>query len=566
MLVIRVQLLNGRYRATQFDDHARAEWPPHPARLFYAATDTVFDTDTPDPGEIAMLYAWEALGAPSVTCSDRINDSAESAWLRRAPTEHFVVGNSARSHRRDLQSHWQKLESLRIAVSDASDARTLERASKALEKATRTFADAVTAATRAGGAESASVIDGVLEVLPENRGKQPRTFPIVTPDTPEFSFQWDADLLGEHLATLDAVLSRITRLGHSSSQVSCSVSTKPVTPTWIPMQRGTRGTHDLRTVEPGVLDALRYAYGQHRGSGERTMHSELTPYRGPDRKVPDEASRQRGIGDWIVLPFETDKLPLSRTQDVTRAVRAALIRYAEEPVPSVVSGHGPGDEPVPHIGVLVLPNVTSPYSDGTIQSIAISLPSAISADDKDSVLNALAHWMDTETRSYNLRLVGGAARTLGEAVFHADSAASDESRGAISSRRFWARTSDSWSTVTPIALDRHPKIKASADFDTVTQAVAPIVADMCTSAGLPRPVNVTASPAPIWPTAPVVGRATPSRAAFPVYRVGGGDGARKFTTHVSMTFAEEVRGPIILGAGRFFGYGLCYPTPKGIAP
>ncbi len=566
MLVIDVHLLNGRYRATQFDDRSRPEWPPHPARLFYAAVDAVFSSaDVPNPAEVDMLHAWESLGAPSVTCSDRTEDATEFAWVERTPTEHFVAGNSATSHRRDVQPHWSKIEELKAAVAEATDTKSLQKASRALEKATRDLATAVTVGTKSIGSESDSVVKGVLELLPENRNKQPRTFPAVTPDTPSFSFTWDADLSVVQTTVLDGVLARITRLGHSSSQVSCKVSPDVPSPTWIPGSPGTRGIHALRTVEVGVLDALRESYARHRGRLERTMHAEITPYRRASVQQPDAAPAQSGIGEWIVLPFTNGKLPLSRTQDVTRAVRGALISHSEEPVASIVSGHGTGDGHVPHIAVLVLPNATNPQSDGLIQAVAVSMPSGADVADRGAVIDALSRWRNVDGR-FDLRLPGGPTRTLGEAVFHSDAPAFDDAPRRIATRSFWAQTSQAWSTVTPIALDRHPKIKASADFDAVTRAVAPIVADMCERVGLPRPVKVLVSPAPIWPSVPIVGRAAASRLAFPVYRIGGGDGSMKFTTHVSLTFSDDIRGPIVLGAGRYFGYGLLYPTPRGATP
>ncbi len=32
--------------------------------------------------------------------------------------------------------------------------------------------------------------------------------------------------------------------------------------------------------------------------------------------------------------------------------------------------------------------------------------------------------------------------------------------------------------------------------------------------------------------------------------------------HLVLTFGERVRGPLILGAGRFQGLGLCLPLPE----
>ena len=47
MLVLEIELLTGRYVAKQYDDHASAEWPPHPARVFSALVAACFE----DPAE-----------------------------------------------------------------------------------------------------------------------------------------------------------------------------------------------------------------------------------------------------------------------------------------------------------------------------------------------------------------------------------------------------------------------------------------------------------------------------------------------------------------------------------
>ena len=294
------------------------------------------------------------------------------------------------------------------------------------------------------------------------------------------------------------------------------------------------------------------------------MHAEITPYRRFSAESKVGVREQVGAGAWIVLSFGRNKVPMSRTQDITRSVRAALIAHADEPVAPVISGHGPGDDPTSHLGVLVLPNVTNPRSDGLVQGVALMLPAQLRDRDRASIDRALANWRNSNGH-YELRLPGGFAGLLAEAVFHTANPTSRGVEHGVTSRGYWARTAHTWSTVTPVVLDRHPKTKPSADFDTVTAAVAPIVADMCERSGLPRPRQINVSRAPVWPTVPVVGKTSNGRLAFPVFRVGG-DGPRKFTTHVGLVFPEPVQGPIVLGAGRYFGYGLLYPTPTGAMP
>ena len=70
MLAIEVTFLTGRYVATSYSDRRRAEWPPHPARLFSALAATHFSDEAPSPGERAALEWLQRLDAPELAVSD----------------------------------------------------------------------------------------------------------------------------------------------------------------------------------------------------------------------------------------------------------------------------------------------------------------------------------------------------------------------------------------------------------------------------------------------------------------------------------------------------------------
>lgn len=173
MLAIAIELLAGRYTATQFNDRSRPEWPPHPARLYSAMVAAWADSDNPDPGERAALCWLEEQGAPEIHCG---------AERPRAVVTHFVPVNDATAliPRGAGRSTYALVEGARTALAraeDTGDGKALNRAAAGLVKAR---AKAVTDAARAGsltGHETSSVAEGVLEVLPERRGKQGRTYP-----------------------------------------------------------------------------------------------------------------------------------------------------------------------------------------------------------------------------------------------------------------------------------------------------------------------------------------------------------------------------------------------------
>ena len=81
------------------------------------------------------------------------------------------------------------------------------------------------------------------------------------------------------------------------------------------------------------------------------------------------------------------------------------------------------------------------------------------------------------------------------------------------------------------------------------------VADACERIGLPRPVSVEIALSPMVPGA------QPVRAFRPwPGRPGRHSRAR---VHADIRFDRAVRGPVLLGAGRYFGLGLCLPVHDG---
>jgi CRISPR-associated protein Csb2 len=125
----------------------------------------------------------------------------------------------------------------------------------------------------------------------------------------------------------------------------------------------------------------------------------------------------------------------------------------------------------------------------------------------------------------------------------------------------WSATHNgarAWATVTPIVIDRHFKTKAprsadGADFQRVLalrqEELEDFIARSCRHIGLPVPIAVTASSYSVL-------QGVPGAREFPPILRGG---RARFQTHASLIFAEPIRGPVLLGAGRYQGYGLCRP-------
>jgi CRISPR-associated protein Csb2 len=109
----------------------------------------------------------------------------------------------------------------------------------------------------------------------------------------------------------------------------------------------------------------------------------------------------------------------------------------------------------------------------------------------------------------------------------------------------WANPSKTWQTVTPILLDRFPKRKGPS--------VEEIIVASCARIGLPVPTMIEHSPYSKIEGVPPV-------PAFRLVRRES-DSAR-WGVHARIVFECEIRGPVLLGAGRYFGLGLLRPERR----
>ena len=101
-----------------------------------------------------------------------------------------------------------------------------------------------------------------------------------------------------------------------------------------------------------------------------------------------------------------------------------------------------------------------------------------------------------------------------------------------------------WATVTPIVLDKD--VTENAACNTKMDRMIRLA---CQREGVPEPCEVILTP--------VSGHfGSPPADAFPCLQQ---QGSKRPHRHAILIFAEPVRGPLLLGAGRHCGYGLCRP-------
>ncbi len=556
MFTVTVELLTGRYVATQFNDRSEPEWPPHPARLFSAAVAAWADHGDFDDAERAALEWWECLEPPRIRCS-----LGQYELAQRSAVTHFVPVNDVSVVARDTSGTYDKLvEAEHAVLGAAADDKHRAKAVRRLEKI-RTKADGDSQKATTGVAP----LDRVA-ILPQMRPKQGRWYPTIVPADPTVDYLWldsrDGSRHGieQHLEVLSGLLGRIPRLGHSSSPVMVTVARSgEESEQKIALEPGSAArTLGLRVTSPGQLAELRRTFeASQRATEPRTMPARLVPYRRPEHSVDHPRSM---IGErWVVLePDRTSRLMVRDIPAVAKTLRRALMSIAGDQgaeIPEFLSGHRPrgaGEtgptEPstAPHLMVLGLPFAAHRHATGEVMGIALALPP--SGDEADA-----ANWQVlTETVRQFVDDRGGRLSFDGtrRPIRFVFTKAAELPYSADLSR--WTGPATTWTTVTPVALDRNPGRLGHADGakrDAAASNAERIIATACERIGLPRPAGVTISLDPFI-------RGTRPVHAFPPARTGR---LTRVQVHARIRFDQPVRGPVALGAGRFHGLGLFAP-------
>ncbi|WP_437897443.1 type I-G CRISPR-associated protein Csb2 [Sorangium sp. So ce124] len=558
MLAIEVVLLTGRYVATAADDRGRAEWPPHPARLFSALAAAHFEALDPSKEERATLEWLERQGPPEI--------AAPEAAAREVVTVFVPVNDTCVVDSLDDEMLLVREARVELDVTRAEGGKSLSAAEKKLGRAEARFLEAARKALAPvpAGKEGKEGPARAASILPERRTRQPRTFPSsapaeMNPAAARIVFAWpNARHSPEQRAALDALAARVTRLGHSSSLVSVRVHDDRPEPTWIPDDAGPGRAGDeavLRVVGPGQLAALCETFELQADTPGRVMPASFQRYVRP-RAAGTVASPVTLFGDgWVVLRrIAGPRLPSVRAVDVARTVRKAMMAAYGPGAPEILSGHRASGKPSerPHLAYVPLPFVGSEHADGTILGVALVLPRDATRDERVAVYRALDAWErgardgDEETPRLPVHL-----GRIGKLVL-----ARLEEQVSPSTLRpaTWCAEATFWASATPIALDRNPGDLGARDPQKEAAAYAEAEATLavaCERIGLPRPSRVT-----VLPAAPLAGADKVRR--FPPF-LAGKPPVQRVLVHATLTFDTPVSGPILLGAGRYFGLGLFRP-------
>jgi CRISPR-associated protein Csb2 len=500
MLALEIEYLTGVAVAASAYDRATAEWPPHPDRVFSALVCAWAERGEDDEERKALEWL-EALDPPQIAAPPAGRRQVVDVFV--PPNDMRVTGKSGQPFPKDARAQ--------------------------------------------------------LAVLPAmRRNRQPRQFPAapLPDDVPTVHLVWpqvSSDEVARHRAALDRVARSVVCLGHSSSLVRMALVDEAHPP--ISHRPGDGGRTLLRRPYVGRLQELVAGFAS--ASKERPFwpsRAPTTAYRETTEESLDVAPSSVFGEEWIVLEDAGGDAPaLEAFAIVAKSLRDALMSHADDPVPELLSGHAADGSPSrdPHLAIVPLADVGWRYSGGRLMGVGLVLPRAFEHQLRDlperrATLRAIAQFSVSEGRDAGALKLG----LYGVWRLHRDPQPEAQS---LSPWRY-LRAGRRWATATPFVFDRFPKDKDGQDAGS-------IVTQACINIGLPPPIEVELHKHSAFRGAPSA-RRHHGEPAIAGYRFPRDSAlAQRPLRHLVLTFEQPVRGPVIVGAGRFQGLGLCLPLP-----
>jgi CRISPR-associated protein Csb2 len=402
MFAIAWQYLSGRATAKEIDDQQKAEWPPHPDRVFQA-----------------LVAAWGERECAA-------NEHAALEWLERQTPPQLAAPEVDQSAIQVTQAF--------VPVND-------------------------TPSPIKGSGKNIKLCPEIRDI-PLGRDRQPRTFATVHVGDAVCALIWtESDPSPADRAALETLCRAVTHVGHSRSLVRMWVTETPPETVWEPATPGHRVRNGLKLRVPhaGRLRRLEQAYKEFvagrlaRNAWPVSQWWEYVPCR-------QELGIPHGTWESSLIVFRRvggDGMPgLLQAPAFVRALRATLIAAADGNARAMpwISGHEPNGRPMErsHLAVLPLAHVGHEHADGHLLGMAIALPREMSADERQGVCEVVpgefalhAGELGTMQLVEEERLEKTCPRALQTTT--------------------WTGPAMRWGTVTPIALDRLPPRRHEGD-------------------------------------------------------------------------------------------------------
>ncbi|MDE0005627.1 MAG: type I-U CRISPR-associated protein Csb2 [Rhodospirillaceae bacterium] len=340
-------------------------------------------------------------------------------------------------------------------------------------------------------------------------------------------YRWSVEPPGEGIyQSLVRRAARVGYLGASDSPVRVRVVREmprnSESEAFVPDPEGDMRIRVPRAGDVAVLDRMFDVWQERGASVTRSQFPALLHWESYQSPGSCEATGNGEVVAWLrVSPAVSGR----RISSLTALFKAALLdrhqRMHGDPS-AVLHGHGFREKGYDLARYLALPDTGYPRSRGRIHGLALWLPPGFDRDQQRKARDA-AFSIDA---------------LVGQGVEVSVEPRGDEERPWAVHPRRWRGPSTIWMTAIPVIHERRgvPDLSEAARW--------------CRHAGLPDPVAFHSSRAPLLPGAIDLAPSEvnrPERPALPY-------------SHVEFRFAAPVTGPVVVGAGRQRGFGLCVPV------
>lgn len=392
-------------------------------------------------------------------------------------------------------------------------------------------------------------------VLPIFRGRQPRRFPATRPHDSIVRLYWsEIEPDEETFASLSQLAADTSYVGHSASLTRCCFLRSTAPPP-------TDAQQSRRRIYVGRFDELRRDYARFvksRGKVGRPQPGEQVIHKSKSTETNPESCFSR---DWLVLEHVGGEMPDIRAAALlAKEIRDTLLSgYRQigmaDSIPALVSGHLQDGSPTrdPHLAIVPLAFAgNNTYADGHVLGFALVPPRNSGLFNDGDFLRAVRSIAPFDAAQQR-RMLQGLQETIRLRRFGLQLAPTlDPGRRSLDSTAY-TKAASTFGTVTPVVLDRHLKEKGEARQKEVIAQIK----SACVNIGLPEPYAVIPDKHPAIEGVP---SAQPSGNApeWMRWRLPQSLASRHLT-HAVIHFSKPVEGPIILGAGRFVGLGVCRP-------
>jgi CRISPR-associated protein Csb2 len=549
MFALGIDFITGVAVMTDAASREKAEWPPHPARIFMALVAAHYESKPlPEDGR-----------------------AAEQAWTREREALEWLESQGA-PHMSWPEASPRDVVKVYVPVNDAGVPPNPARVKQA-------------------------ELRGALGVIPDQRNRQERTFPAlrINGEGPgrHVHLRWpNAEPTPEASAALTALTQKVTRIGHSSSLALVWVfhGEEAPAPAYEPNATATKRGRgmQLRIPAPGFLAELEQCFNAEEIDAFFELSEAIVAGKGKTKEQAKAAFEKRFDAAWsksantpvrlrpspgrtalysrvdesadaiVTSSFDPELLVLTKqegpvlglesTGALTAALRGYLLQEGENK-PEWFTGHDTQGLPSTggHMALFPLAFVGTEHADGHVLGLAVAFPRSIPAVERASCLRGRLFGPSGEDLEPELKM-----GNLGTWTMRRE----ERSTPPLALRSAtWCEPSSVWASVTPVVLDRHPKHDPRTERAHWRDEVVASIEQSCERQGLPKPDLVDVDKTSWHRGAP---RSRPGPDGMP-WLSGKEGSAPRQQVHVLIQFPCEVQGPLLLGAGRFRGYGLCKP-------